>query len=145
MKKSEDLMKIRKNPGKKSGNRMNFRKRKPSYHIWEVNHPFCEEIWSKLLKYEDLRNAPLRKKNRLKILKSPTSWAKLRSLKIYIYLFEGALLKSSYLSSFDHISSLNGWFTSHIWYDGFLFRFIRFPDFFPGFFRIFIKSSDFFT
>ena len=64
MKKSEDLMKIRKNSGKKSGNRMNIRKRKPSYHIREVNHPFCEEIWSKLLKYENLRSAPSKKKKK---------------------------------------------------------------------------------
>ena len=33
-----------------------------------------------------------------------------------------------------YISSQNGWYTSHIWYDDFLFRkFIRFPDFFPDF------------
>ena len=31
-------------------------------HIWEVNHPFCEEIWLKLLKSKDLRSAPLKKK-----------------------------------------------------------------------------------
>ena len=65
-----------------------------------------------------------------------TSWAKLRSLKIsffflVFFFLKGALLKSSYLSSFDHISSQNGWFTSQIWYDDFPFRkFIRFPDFF---------------
>ena len=34
---------------KKSGNQINFQIRKSSYHIWEVNHPFCEEIWIKLL------------------------------------------------------------------------------------------------
>ena len=33
----------------KYGNRINFRKRNLSYHFWKVNHPFCEEIRSKLL------------------------------------------------------------------------------------------------
>ena len=46
--KSEKLMKIR----KKTGNRIYFRKRKSSYHKWEVNHTFCKEICWKLLKYE---------------------------------------------------------------------------------------------
>ena len=41
VKKHEDLMKIR----KKSGNQIIFRQRKPKYHILEVYHPFCEEIW----------------------------------------------------------------------------------------------------
>ena len=40
----------------------NFRNEKSSYDIWEVKHPFCEEIWLKLLKSEDLRSAPVRKK-----------------------------------------------------------------------------------
>ena len=48
--------------GKKTGNRINSRKRKSKYHIWEVNHSFCEEIWSKLLKYEDLRSTPQKNK-----------------------------------------------------------------------------------
>ena len=48
--------------------------------------------------------------------------------------FEGALLKSSYLSSFNHISSQNGWFSSHLWYDDLQFRkFIRLPVFFSDF------------
>ena len=32
-----------KNP-EKSGNRINFRKINSSYHFWEVNHPFYQEI-----------------------------------------------------------------------------------------------------
>ena len=49
-------------------------------------------------------------------------------------------------SSNNYISSQNRWFTSQIWYDNFpLWKFIRLPDFFPDFFRIFIKSSYFFT
>ena len=43
---------------------MNFWKRKSSYHICEVNRPFCEEIGSKMLKFEDLRSAPLKRLKR---------------------------------------------------------------------------------
>ena len=57
LKKSEDLMKIRK-IRKKSGNRIHFRKTKSTYHIWIVKHSFCQEICSKLIKSEDLRSVP---------------------------------------------------------------------------------------
>ena len=53
---------------------------------------------------------------------------------LFLVFFKGALLKSSNLSIFDPISSQNGRFTSHIWYDDFLFqKFIRFTDFFSDF------------
>ena len=58
---------IRKKSGKnlgKSGNRIKFRIRKLSYHIQEVNYKFCEEMLLKLLKYEDLRSAPSKKKKK---------------------------------------------------------------------------------
>ena len=55
--------------GKNRKNWINFRKGKSSYHIWQVNHPFCKEIWSKLLKSEGLRSAPLRKKKKKEIFK----------------------------------------------------------------------------
>ena len=48
--------------GKKFGNRMNFLKSKSSYHIWILNHSFCQEICLKLMRYEDLRSAPSKKK-----------------------------------------------------------------------------------
>ena len=31
---------------------MKFRKRRLSYHIWEVNHKFFKEIWSKFKDYQ---------------------------------------------------------------------------------------------
>ena len=70
------MMKIRKNPEKsgkirenpeKYGNRMNFRKIDSSYSFWEVNHPFCEEIWSKPLIYEDLRRIMWKKKKEVNL------------------------------------------------------------------------------
>ena len=56
-KKYWNLKNLRKsgNIRKKSGNRNNFRKNESSYHIWELNYPFCQEIWSISLTYEDLR------------------------------------------------------------------------------------------
>ena len=56
-----------------------------------------------------------------------------------LFFFHMILLKSSYISGFDHICSQNGWFTSNLWWnDGFLFRkFIRFPNFFPRIFSDF--------
>ena len=57
--------------------------------------------------------------------------------------FHIILLNSSYWSGFDHISSQNGWFAPHKWYDKFLFqKLIRIPDFLD-FCRISFKSSDF--
>ena len=58
-----------------------------------------------------------------------------RSLKIsFFFSLKGALLKSSDLSSFDHVSSRNGCFTFQIWHEDFSFRkCIRFPDFSPDF------------
>ena len=53
------------------------------------------------------------------------------------------LLKFSYISGFDHISSQDGWFTSQKWHNEFLLRkFLRFLEF-PDFSRIFFKSSYF--
>ena len=73
-----------------------------------------------------------------KMFKLFTSWAKLRSLKISFFsFFFIALLKSSDINGFDHISSQNWWFTSKMWYDNILIRnFIRFPDIFPDFSQI---------
>ena len=66
-----------------------------------------------------------------------------------LFFFHTFLLKSSFVSVFDHISPQYVWITSQIWYYNFVFRkFIRFPDIFrifSGFFRIFLKSSDFNT
>ena len=59
---------------------------------------------------------------------------KFKNLFFFKVFFEGALLKSSDLISFEHISWQNECFTIHIWYVDFVFRkFIRFPDFFPDF------------
>ena len=54
MVKTEEILRFEENP-KKSRNRINFHKRKSSYHIWEVNHQLCEEMWSTPLKSEDLK------------------------------------------------------------------------------------------
>ena len=48
---------------RKSGNRINFRKIKSSHHIWESKYPFCQEIRSKSLTYEDLRRWVWKKVN----------------------------------------------------------------------------------
>ena len=71
----------------------------------------------------------------------------------FLFTFIQILLKSSYLSSFDHISYIiDTQFTSQILHDVFLLRkFIRFPHFLPhfpdfsGFFRIFRIFPDLFT
>ena len=66
---------------------------------------------------------------------------------LVIYPVSGFFPDFSGFSSNLQISSQNRCFTSlKIWYDDFRFqKFIRFSRFFPDFFRIFIKSSDFFT
>ena len=68
---SEDFMKIRKNSetGKKSGHREKIRNRISSCHIWWVNHPLCEVIWSKPLKSEYLRRIIKKTKQKKVIFK----------------------------------------------------------------------------
>ena len=72
-------------------------------------------------------------------------------LKIQIFLwcpnltfrqFLTILLKYSYISGFDHISSQNEWFYPQIWYYSFIFRkFICIPDIF----RIFLDNFQVFN
>ena len=50
----EDFMKIWKIP-ENSGKQIKERKGKSSHHLRKLSHSFCQETWSKLLKYEDLR------------------------------------------------------------------------------------------
>ena len=50
-----------------------IRKRISSCHIWWVNHPLCEEIWSKPLKSENLRR--IIKKNKKKVIFKLLSFA----------------------------------------------------------------------
>ena len=69
---------------------------------------------------------------------------KFKNLFFFVF-FEGALLKSSCLSSFQHIFVQNGWFTCKIYQGDFLFgKFILFLDFFSGYFPDF-SALDFFT
>ena len=51
----------------------------------------------------------------------------IRNKSDFLEFFEGSLLKSSYSSSFYHISSQNGRFASRMWYDDFLLRKFVFP------------------
>ena len=61
-------------------------------------------------------------------------------LQIYLFISLIALLKSSDVNGFDHISSQKRCFTSKVWCVTFLIQnFIRFPDFF----RIFLNLQIF--
>ena len=58
MVKTEEILRFEENP-EKNPEKMWSPNKIPekilSYHIWEVNHQICEEIWLKPLKSKDLR------------------------------------------------------------------------------------------